>query len=187
MSKLIQICGLPRSGTAFISVLLSMHPECIAYHELISKEDDYKKVIAESLLKYKYVADCTTYGFIKDHSNPQSKKVFIDRNITECLESSKQAFDIDFNEEEFKSYQKMSIKWIENNRVYIIRFEKLFTIATLQALWLYCFGSEKYFDEEKVRQIMGMNIEMINPRKIINDPVIYTRINNQLNLHTCQH
>lgn len=187
MSELIQICGLPRSGTGFTSVLLSLHPNCIAYHELLAKKDDYKKQISDSLKRYKYVADCSTYGFMPAHTYKNSKKVLIHRSIEECLESSIRVFNYNVDITYYQKARKIIDKWIEQNDVLIIPFKDLFKTDILRKIWFYCFGDCNNFCLEKVEHLAGMNIQMQDPKKLVNDMAINQRILKQLNVIECQH
>jgi len=186
MSSLIQICGLPRTGTGFVSAYLSLHPHGIAYHELISKEDNYKKELERSLKKYKYVIDCSTYGFYPKHSYKESKKILITRDVKECIASSSSVFGFELGKEEFERHCLAIHNWITKNKVMIVEYKNLFKVDTLKNIWIYCFGNEDYFSEDKTNHFIGMNIQMQNPKKVIHDIDIYRIITNQLNVELCQ-
>jgi hypothetical protein len=186
-SKLIQVCGLPRSGTGFISVFLSLHPEAISYHELITKSDDYRSVIEESLKRYKYVVDCSTYGYLPQCSYPQSKKIFIRRNPADSRISSQLALGVNIPIEEYVNFSSLASNWMRDYEVLVINFSTLFNVSTLKKIWVYCFDSEEYFSEEKASHFIEMNIQMKNPEKVVKDYMINNRILNQLKEKECQH
>ena len=186
MGKLIQISGLPRSGTGFVSVLLALKPNCISYHELITKSDDYKKKIEDSLSKWDFVVDSSTYGYFPNHSYTNSKKVLLRRDLNSSLESSQKLFEEHIPLGEFIKYQTVIEQWCLENEVFEVNFTELFTVDSLRSIWIYCFGSETDFVEDKVKNLLDMNIQIIQPNSVIKDFVIADRISKQLNLELCQ-
>lgn len=186
MGNLIQICGLPRSGTGFLSVLLALNPSCISYHELISKKDNYKQILEKGLLEYDFVADCSTYGFYPNHSYPESKKVLIRRDIYSSMESCEKIFRVSVDIVEYIKHTEVMCQWVSYNEVLEIEYEDLFRIETLENIWIHCFGSKNGFIQEKVNNLLDMNIQMQYPRNVIEDSKTIARVKNQLNLELCQ-
>lgn len=187
MSKgqLIQVTGLPRSGTAFMATFLSLHPECICYHELIAKSDNYRDEINSSLNKYKFVVDSSTYGYLPQCSYNNSKKVYIDRKVSESLKSVEIALNIEVERHTYNSFEQILKDWEKNNEVLIVNYKNLFETQTLKIIWEYCFQSDEYFSEEKANHFIDMNIQMNNP-EIVLKKEIQNRINKQLKNNLCQ-
>jgi len=186
MGKLIQITGLPRSGTGFMSVFLSLHPVCVAYHELITKKDDYKDFLESELLTNKFVADCSTYGYFPNHSYPEAKKVFLNRHPIRSKDSANKVFNTNLQIDDYVKHLNAIDLWIANNKVHIVDFNKLFNVDTLKEVWFYCFDSLAYFSEEKVENLISMNIQMQNPTETITNGEILRKIKKQLNTSLCQ-
>jgi hypothetical protein len=187
MSKgqLIQVTGLPRSGTAFMSTFLSLHPECISFHELISKTDNYRDEINSSLNKYKFVVDSSTYGYLPQCSYKNSRKVYIERDMSESLKSCEIALKTIIDKHIYKSFKKNVEDWKTKNEVLTVNYKYLFDSNVLKTIWEYCFQSDEYFSEEKANNFIDMNIQMNKPEMILKEQ-IQNRINKQLNLDLCQ-
>ena len=186
MGELIQITGLPRSGTGFMSVFLSLHPDCVAYHELISKKESYKDFIEKALLNNKFVADCSTYGYFTNHSYPGCKKVYLKRNIFDSVNSANKVFGVNLSVRDYEKHRDSIELWLKSNDVYVINFEDLFNAYNLKSIWFYCFGSLDYYSSDKVDNLLSMNIQMQNPTDTITNDDILRNIKKQLNTSTCQ-
>ncbi len=182
MGQLIQICGLPRSGTGFASVLLALHPHCVSYHELIAKNDDAKSKIEDSLGKYNFVVDCNTYGYYPKHTYDASKKVFIQRNLFDSLESSNRIFGKNIPIKIYLDAVDAIRDWRNKWDVLYIDFNDLFSVSGARAIWMHVFGSAEWFNEEKVTQLINMNIQMQSPRVIVDNTEVVGRIKEQLKL-----
>lgn len=182
MGELIQITGLPRSGTAFMATFFALNPECVCFHELITKNDNYRNEIENQLKYHKFVIDASTYGFLPQCTYKNSKKVFLDRNPSESLKSSEIALKTKIEKSTYNYYLKEIKNWKDNNEVLNVKFGELFKVPTLKIVWMYCFGTDKYFSEQKANHFIQMNIQMMNP-EIIFKKEIFEQINKQLCPH----
>jgi hypothetical protein len=182
MGELIQITGLPRSGTAFMATFFALNPDCVSFHELITKNDNYRNEIENQLKFHKFVIDASTYGFLPQCSYKDSKKVFLDRNPSDSLKSAEIALKTKIDKSTYNQYLEQIKNWKGSNEVLNVKFGELFKVPTLKIVWMYCFGSDKYFSEEKANHFIEMNIQMRNPESIFEQRV-FKRINKQL----CQH
>ena len=165
---LIQITGLPRSGTAFLSAFLSLHPECIAYHELVNYEDNYRLVLTDALKRYPYVVDCSTYGYLDGCVYQESKKVLIQRPMQESLRRSEVVMGAVIAIEKYEELVEKIEEWTENNDVLTVDFSRLFTPTALSRIWEFCFGSSDYFSREKAELFCRLNIQMQAPQQLYN-------------------
>lgn len=179
MGNLIQITGLPRSGTAFVATFLALHPECVSFHELIMKSDDYRKKILYTTKTNKFVVDSSTYGFLPQCTFKESKKVYIERDFWESKNSLERALKLNIDEKFYYDNLIEIKKWKEENLVYQVKFKELFKVETLERLWQYCFGSLEYFVREKAELFLDMNIQIKHPEIVLNK-TIFDRINKQL-------
>lgn len=179
MGELIQITGLPRSGTAFMSVLMSMHPQCISYHELIAKSENFRSELVESQKKHKYVVDSSTVGYMENCVFEGSKKIFINRSASESLKSVKNAGFNDVNPYFYEEIVKKIESWKSKYEILEVKYENLFNPETLKSVWVYAFGSDEYFVHEKVVNMCDMRIEIVNPEFFMEQRIV-NRINRQL-------
>lgn len=179
MGELIQITGLPRSGTAFMSVLMSMHPQCISYHELIAKSEDFRNDLTDSLKRHKYVVDSSTTGYMESCVFESSKKIYINRTASESLKSVKNAGFNDVNPYFYDELAKKIESWKLKYEVLEVKYENLFNPETLKSIWVYAFGSDEHFVTEKVMNMCDMRIEIVNPEFYLEHRTI-NRINRQL-------
>lgn len=166
---LIQITGLPRSATAFLSSFLSLHPDCIAYHELVNYEDDYRSKLAESLKKYQFVVDCSTYGYLPQCVYHDSKKLLIKRDMYESLRRSELAMGAVIAIERYEELCDLIEEWVDAYNPLVINYGRLFMPSTLLEVWEYVFGSDDYFSREKAELFCRLNIQMNRPEQVLND------------------
>lgn len=160
MEQLITVTGLPRSGTAFVSNLLQMHPDCVAFHELASYSRDWRNVILDN--EADIVADCSTYGFIDAAQMPSTHRIFIDSNPRQSQKSSEVACRKKVDYDLIKGLQYMAYEWVERWNPMIIRREDVFTVHGCARIWQYCFG-EEYIPYEKIQQIVKLNVQHKDP------------------------
>lgn len=170
---LIQITGLPRSGTAFLSAFLSLHPECIAYHELAGYEDDYRTILDNSLKKYPFVVECSTYGYLPQCTYHESKKVFIARDMFESLRRSETAMGAVIALERYEELMDAAGEWVDTYGSLRVSFRNLFTVAELLRIWEFVFDSDDYFSREKAELFCRLNIQMNNPKQFVSDEVAH--------------
>ena len=183
MGSIIQICGFPRSGTAFVSAFLNLHTSCIAYHELALKVDNSKELLYQKSKEYQFVVDVSTYAFLESFVIKDSKKIFIKKDIQQSKLSLESAIGIGGLDYIYDTIQENVSNWLVEYQVPIIRFDSLFEIKTLRKIWQYCFQSDD-FPEEKALCFIDMNIQMKNP-SIVLDSEIVNRFQKQ-NTLLCQ-
>ena len=158
---IIQIAGMPRSGTAFLAAFLSLHPKCVANHELAATDPNWKETIRDQLEHWEYVIDSTTYGWIPKATFDRGRRVGLVREPSESALRSSEAFGypVDQGSMEFCYDQitEWSWEWLR------IDYSELFTVESLRSIWVYCFGNSNYFSEEKARLFISLNIQRMNP------------------------
>lgn len=168
---IITLTGLPRSGTAFASMLFQLHPKCIAYHELAMYDKDWRKTLRMAQLMYDYVANCTTYGFLDNAQVVSHRKV--------CLsvhpEKSRRRAEIACQKEipkDFAHYLTGSLyEWLDKNTdVLIMAQDDIFTVSGCKKVWQHCFDED--FPELKVRQLVKQNIQHHNPHIVFGKDVV---------------
>lgn len=149
----ITVTGLPRSGTAFVSAMLNLNPNAIAYHE----RGAYNFPADES---YHYVIDCTTVLF-----TGCDKMVVID---SDPVYSSARSFHemrlngIDPTQDGYmKLVHDMNLRWraaLEEagQQAEVLWVNRLFDMEALKKIWRFCFEEE--FPEHKVEQLLKLRI-----------------------------
>jgi len=165
MSQLIQVCGLPRSGTGFISTMFSLAPSCIGLHEEAATNIKWRDTIAELLTKYDFVADCTTYGYFPNGGHKESIKVYLNRDVEKCCKSCEATWGMPMSREAVYSMKAMADQWAVDNEALIINCDMLFDVETLKLIWEYCLDGVE-FPQEKVSRLVTMNIQRQDPRKV---------------------
>jgi len=175
-NNIIQLTGLPRSGTAFMSAFFSLHPNCIAIHEAIALYDNSFSIFNALSYCYDYVVDCSTYGYIDKHIIPNSKKIYIERSIIESHKSSQNLYNIKFDISYFKSLKTILNNWEKTYKPYKVKFENLFNIKKLHEIWIFAFGNDDFFDATKVELLLNLKIENKLYNEMIKDPIISNRI-----------
>ncbi len=155
MKKLITVTGLPRSGTAFVSMLLQLHPDCIAYHELAAYDRDWRKTIMDN--KADIVADCNTYGFMPEASMPSDRMVYIMNDPWRSRKSAEIACRKNIDIDMIMALEVIAKDWVDSNEVFVIRRDDVFTVGGCIALWQYCLGGPIPMD--KIEQLVKLNVQ----------------------------
>lgn len=160
------ITGLPRCGTAFLSVLFTLEPDCLGVHELGAEDPDWKLTLEKLLRKHKYVADCSTYGFTPGAQDPLAVKVYIRKDPEESRLRCVQRFGYDITADSFKTLRTYADAWARDVGALQVSYKQLFDLDILAQVWDHCFDGERFFPEEKAARLIEMNIQRQNPEKV---------------------
>lgn len=154
---IIRVVGMPRSGTAFASMLLNLHPDCIAYHELVAYDPNWKNTIENS--DHEYVADCNTYGFLHDANIPCSVRIYLDRDAKSSHKASEKAFLKKIDYQKLENMRKMANKWAIDNRAYVVKQGGIFTLEGMHDVWRVAFGEFVPFPMDKCMELLKLNVQ----------------------------
>jgi hypothetical protein len=154
---LITVSALPRSGTAFVSMLLSLHPDCVGYHELAAYDSDWRNTIR----KNKITADCNTYGYLPDYDAEPDKRIYIINTITDSHRSAEMACRKVISHELMLRLEDAGTTWAVFNDCYVIDRSQVFTESGSEGMWRYCFPDTPP-PMEKIRQLIKLNIQHHN-------------------------
>jgi len=176
MSKLIQIYGLPRSGTAFISTMLNFNPRCIAYHELYEKTPNSKRTINLMLKAYDYVADCNTHGWLMKDYQVAYKRICIRRDTHSSLRATAVKLDRFIPETPFVQCAVKLDLWAIESGAMIVYYEHLFKLETLGMIWDHCFDGNDPFPVYKVSELLQLNVQMNSSASQVSQKSIFTGI-----------
>jgi hypothetical protein len=159
---IIRVIGMPRSGTAFASQVLAMHPDCIAYHELASYDKDWRNTIANN--EADLVADCNTYGFMHEAQIPASVLIYLDRSAEGSCEASIRATGHELTIQQFTNLRRMMEQWALYNNAYVMSEGVIFTLDGMEMLWKTAFGNHVEFPKEKAVELLKLNVQHHNPK-----------------------
>lgn len=161
MSVLIQIAGVPRSGTAFLAAFLATHPKCVSNHELVATDPDWKGTLKDQLSRWDFVVDSTTYGWLPKATIEGSKRIGLTRKPEESSKCATKAFGYAVDSSSMSYCYDQVLEWADGGLT--MDYSGLFDVRILKAIWAYCFGNEEFFSEEKARFFISMNIQRMNP------------------------
>lgn len=164
---IIKIVGMPRSGTGFAATVLSMYPECIAYHELASSDPNWKNTIANN--ECDYVVDATTYGHMKSAQIPCAVTIYLNRDPVGSLESCTRAFGRRVEPSEMERLHHEGIKWAMENEAEFFNDGEVFTLEGMERLWICAYGKHVDFPADKMIQLQKMNIQHHNSRVLFGE------------------
>ena len=164
--KHFQITGLPRCGTAFLSVLFSLEPDCLGIHELGAGDLEWKKTLEKLLRKHRYVADCCTYGFTRGAQDPEAIRVYIRKDPEQSRLRCIERFGYDLDADAFHVLRVFADAWARDCGALQVSYTQLFNLDVLAQIWDHCFDGERLFPEEKASRLVTMNIQRQNPEKV---------------------
>jgi hypothetical protein len=154
--RLIQITGLPRSGTAFMATVMMLHPDCNVFHEAAADGTGWRDRIEESRERYPITADCGTYQFIRGFTTNDSDKVFLSRPYRESADACAVALDSSPDYSTSLLLREQAFQWIETYEVRSFGFNGLFNVDTIRDIWTHLKLGK--FPENKVAQLVRMRI-----------------------------
>ena len=164
--KHFQITGLPRSGTAFLSVLFTLEPDCLGIHELAADDPDWRNTLETLLRKHRYVADCSTYGYARGAQDPEAVRVYIRKDPEQSRLRCAERLGYEADASAFKALREYADNWARNSGALQVSYEQLFDLDVLAQIWDHCFDGERLFPEEKAARLVTMNIQRQNPEKV---------------------
>lgn len=171
MSKLIHIHAIPRSGTAFISTMLNLNPNCIAYHEIVEKTANHRKIIQDAQNKYDHVADVNTIGWMLRDYSPADINICIRRDTASSFNAVRKVVRGEINRFAYRVCANKLDSWAIEYGAVIVRYEHLFRMDTLAAIWHHCFEDD-VFPADKVEVLLSLNIQIQSTSNISSEQFI---------------
>lgn len=172
--RIIQITGLPRSGTAFMAAVMMLHPDCNVFHECIADGPGWRERLAESCERWPITADCGTYQYMPGATLRYSDKIFLSRPHRESADACGRFMDIPPDYAVSSRLVGIASDWIELFEVRSFQFQDLFTVETIREIWNYLKLGQ--FPENKVAQLVRMRI-------CRNDPELFSKENAAVSAH----
>ena len=149
-----------------MSVLFSLEADCIGLHEQGATDPNWRKSIEEYRSRYKYVADCSTYGYLPKAVVEDSIKVYVKKNPESSAKECSERFGYEIHLPTVQALREYADKWAAAHNVMTIGEDELFKVDTLRRVWVHCFQNERAFPEEKAARLVTMNIQRHEPEKV---------------------
>ena len=149
-----------------MSVLFSLEPDCLGIHEQGATDPNWKRSIQEYRERYKYVADCSTYGYLPKAVVEDSVKVYVKKDAEASAKECTERFGYEIHLPSVQALRQYADTWASLHGVMTIDEGELFKVDTLRRVWVHCFQNERAFPEEKVARLVTMNIQRHEPEKV---------------------
>ena len=149
-----------------MSVLFSLENDCIGLHEQGATDSNWKKSIEDYRNRYKYVADCSTYGYLPKAIVHDSVKVYVKKDAESSAKECTERFGYEVHLPSVQMLREYADKWASSHSVMTIEEGELFKVDTLRRIWIHCFHNERAFPEEKAARLITMNIQRHEPEKV---------------------
>ena len=149
-----------------MSVLFSLEADCIGLHEQGATDPDWKRSIEKYRMRYKYVADCSTYGYLPKAVVHDSIKVYVKKDAAASAKECTERFGYEVDAGSLSNIREYADSWASLHGAMIVDENELFRLDTLRRVWVYCFHHERAFPEEKAARLITMNIQRHEPEKV---------------------
>jgi hypothetical protein len=163
---IIQITGLPRFGSAFMSVIFSLREDSIGVHEEGTFDPNWMDTIDKLRDRYEYVADCCTYGCFPKATQPEGPKVYVVHDAELSAAECQERFGYKCNPEQFRKMKELGQAWAVHHQALMIRQSDLFEPYCQRVIWRHCYGEDISFPLEKVRRLLTLNIQRHKPELV---------------------
>lgn len=163
--QIIQVTGVPRFGSAFMSVFFSLRTDSIGVHEAATFDPDWMNTLDRLRDKYAFVADCCTYGCFPNATQPFGPKVYVrhdpEKSAAECTERFRYFVD----PVSISQIREIGESWAQHYGALVIDEGNLFRVETLEHIWNFCYDDGVAFPLEKVSRLVNLNIQRHEPEK----------------------
>lgn len=151
---------MPRSGTAFVSAVLNLHPDCFCVHEPAAEPGWRTKLAAISLFRYVAISD-TVCGRYPEFTLPHARCVYLRRPFEDSLKAINKIRQM--GREKLEEVVRYNEKWAAERRALII--DNPFTLKNLTEIWRHVFP-ERIQQEQamKLERFVTLNIQHHNPK-----------------------
>lgn len=145
--------------------MLNLNPKCIAFHDVISTHEFWRETLSGARENYEYVADCGTYQFLPGASDPQSRKVFIDRRVEDSRAEAEETFGYKISSTGYATIAAIAEDWVAEHRPLVVNFASLWNVRSLETIWDHVFAGDVKFPSEKVSLLLLNDIQRREPEK----------------------
>lgn len=157
------VCALPRSGTAWTSMLFNMVEDTFCWHEVIQHGDRFNSM-EEAMSLAPIVGDCTTYTG-EEFDPMEGRRAFIVRDSRECERSYVKAMG-SMAAQSWPFILMNSQRWIAKHKPLMVYYSNLFSrdrttaFEECQRLVLHCTGKQLRY--EAWLQVSDLHIQINN-------------------------
>lgn len=156
--------------------MFNLNPKCIAFHDVISTHEFWRETLSEAREAHEYVADCGTYQFLPGASDPQSRKVYIDRRPSESRESAEKAFGYPISSSGYATIAALADDWVAEHRPLVVNFASLWNVRSLETIWEHVFANGVKFPADKVGLLLLNDIQRREPHKAFAKDSLSSRV-----------
>ena len=178
-----QICGLPRSRTAWLATFLSLNPRAIVHHELAATDVRWRATIDETVRTlphsktHRHLVDVSTYGQYPAAYIQGSRFIWLAQDPEESRKRSMAAVGYDpgpleeLEKRGLGRYLALQLAGTDCGRTWEVK--DLFKPGVLAWIWAFCFPPEdgtagplptiEPFPYELVNFFRAMKIERMHP------------------------
>lgn len=125
MAKAFVITGLPRSGTAWIAMLLNLHTGVFCYHDAVATAATDSYADALSIPGFKAVGDSSSAAMAPAFDDLVAERIFIHRDEEQCRESLHKVMG-DLATPAFEAARIHAVEWIHKFNPTMINYDYLF-------------------------------------------------------------
>jgi hypothetical protein len=143
-----------------------LEADCLGLHEQGATDPNWKQSIEEYRTRYKYVADCSTYGYLPKAVVHDSVKVYVKKDAEASAKECTERFGYEVHLPSVQALREYADAWASLHGVMTIEENELFKVDTLRRVWVHCFQNERAFPEEKAARLVTMNIQRHEPEKV---------------------
>lgn len=163
MNRLFFISGLPRSGTAWASALISLCPNAFCLHEgeAIHRWNLVRNLVRRSEL---FVGDSAPLAKAERFDVWTAGRVAIVRDLPDVKRASRKAFHGLISNDALDRDARRLDAWISLHSPLVIQFNDLFTIAGAGQVWNHLLPGQ-HFPEGKVAALTRTRVQQIIPSK----------------------
>ena len=160
---IIRVVGMPRSGTAFVSMLFQLHPDILSYHEMAHFDGNWKKTLTYH--ENDVVVDCNTYGFLPMFDIKCDSYVYIDYDAKDSALRSSIAIRSEVPITHTEEVRRQGLIWAKKNNALILSRDEVFSLHGLRKIWVHTLGGNVEFPDKKVKEMLKLNIQHHNPER----------------------
>jgi hypothetical protein len=143
-----------------------LEADCLGLHEQGATDPNWKQSIEGYRTRYKYVADCSTYGYLPKAVVHDSIKVYVKKDAKASAKECTERFGYEVDADSLSNIREYADQWASLNGVMTVEDGELFKLDTLRRVWVHCFKNERAFPEEKAARLITMNIQRHEPEKV---------------------
>jgi hypothetical protein len=157
------IAGLPRSGTAWLSAALNLHPEIFAFHEAAQSSEGYMNRVSEKLQYFKHVVDCTTVTLPSFDTVPATR-IWIERDPVACLTSLGKIFGASEVGKLWESILDLGEGWRDRHQPAVFQFDDFMggrRVQTVRAIAAEIgVDNPREISQAKIEHLSHLNVQI---------------------------